>query len=157
MWLQRAVTGLQNKMSVFTEAIRRLRKNADLLRQVIFSIPILPCRRAEDTIVCQIKPMTHINVIPYNMALNDFLNSQVGGYGISTQIRMRDIKPDAKGNGFHILPDFVSVLDRTYACAIRGILVPCPTPMEDFLPEQVRSRWEAEWPRVGGPMNHHGW
>ena len=99
---------------------------------------------AGDTIVCQIKPMTHINVCPNNVALNDFLNSQVGGFGIPTQVRMRDIKVDPRGNGFHVLPEIVSVLDRTYACAIRGLPVPCPTPMEDFLPEQIRRRWEAE-------------
>ena len=71
---------------------------------------------------------------------------------------MSDIKPKVGENGFHVLPEVVTVLDRTYACAILRFPVPCPTPMEEFLPEQVRLRWETEWPRVGGrPLNHHGW
>ena len=137
--------------SVFVEIVRGGGHRNDIVGSLLLTAG------AEAIIVCQIKPMTHLNVIPYNDVLNDFLNSQSGGFGIATQIRMQDIKPNAMGNGFHILPDVVSVLDRTYACAIRGLPVPCPTQMEDFMPMQVRRRWVAGWPRVGGWMNHHGW
>ena len=139
-------------------------RTADSPQQLVYKVATLReklyAQGAADIVVCQIKPMTQINVLPYNNALNDFLNSQIGGFGIATQIRLRDLKSNPNGNGFHILPEFVSVLDRTYACAIRGIPVPCPTCLEDFLPEQFRLRWEKEWPIVGGgragPTNHYG-
>ena len=79
---------------------------------------------------------------------------------------MRDLKVT---DGFHIQPQCGPVLDRTYAYAILGIPVPCPTPVEDFIPTQVRRRFEAEWPRLRGgrsgawggrrglPDLNHGW
>ena len=64
-----------------------------------------------------------------------------------------------KADGFHIRPEFVSVIDRTYACAFLGIPVPYPTPFDEFVPASVRQRWEVEWPRLGGgrPMIQYGW
>ena len=119
---------------------------------------------AATVVICQVKPMKNVDVSPYNRLLHDFLCFQPdGGPECETQIQMADIKPgsDESGNGFHIQPECVAILDRTYACAIRNVPVPCPTPFDEFVPLHVRQRWETEWPklrRVGGrfPMNHYG-
>ena len=50
--------------------------------------------------------------------------------------------------------------ERTYACALLGIPVPCPTPFDQFVPENVRRSWEREWPEIGGGRRltaDHGW
>ena len=120
---------------------------------------------AATVVICQVKPMTKVDVSPYNRLLHDYLCFQPdGGPGCETQIHMADIKPssDGIGNGFHIRPECVAILDRTYACAIRNVPVPCPTPLNDFVPIHVRRRWETEWPRLdrvggGARMNHYGW
>ena len=39
-----------------------------------------------------------------------------------------------KGDGYHVKPEFGSVLDRTYACAFLGIDVPFPTPWVNLPP-----------------------
>ena len=107
---------------------------------------------AADIVVCEIKPMEMTDVTPHNACINDFLKSQHRGFGCRTQIRISDLR-----DGFHVLPQFDSVIDRTYACAIRGVPVPCPTLPKDFIPTLVRRRWEAAWPRVGGRHLNHGW
>ena len=113
---------------------------------------------AEAVIVCQLKPMQVVDVTPFNELLNEYLRREKergrDGYGCQTQIRLEHLK----GDGYHIRPDFASVLDRTYACAFIGIDVPDPTPWDEFAPSFVRRRWEADWPRlVGGgtQMTHH--
>ena len=109
-------------------------------------------------VVCQIKPMQTTDVSPFNMCLNDYLRSEQdqgrGGFGCRTQIKLDYLKSD----GFHIRPQFDSIIDCTYACAFMGVPVPCPTPWDQFVPEFVRHRWEREWPRSGGagPRNY-GW
>ena len=109
---------------------------------------------AFSVVVCQVKPMQTMDVTPYNGMLNDYLSAKRWGFGCQTQIRLNYLK----ANGFHVLPQFDSVIDRTYACAIRGVLVPDPTPLEGFLPDYLRRRWQAEWPRVGGGRRlNHGW
>ena len=114
---------------------------------------------AAQVVTCEIKPMTIVDVRPYNNTLHDYLCQQPDeGLGCRTQIRMSDLK----GNGFHVLPECVTILDRTYACAIRGVPVPCPTPFDDLVPPFVRRNWEAEWPRLGGmggraPIKRYGW
>ena len=83
---------------------------------------------AVKVVTCQVKPMTLVDVRPYNGLLHEFLCGQPdGGPGCETQIRMSDLKPSVDGNGFHILPECETILDRTYACAIRNVPVPCPT------------------------------
>ena len=105
-------------------------------------------------IVCQIKPMQLKDVTPYNNALSDYLRPLRDGFGCRTQIRLDFLRND----GFHIQPTYDSTLDKTYACAIRGVPVPCPTPFDQFVPSHLRRRWETEWPRIsegqGQSMNH---
>ena len=91
--------------------------------------------------------MQCVDVTQHNILLSQYLETmEEGGFGCRTQIRKSYLK---EKDGFHIRPEFSSILDRTYACAILGIHVPCPTPLEDFTPDHVRRRWEREWPRVG--------
>ena len=45
--------------------------------------------------------------------------------------------------------------DLTYACALRGIPVPCPTPQDNFTPSFVRRRFEREYPRLVGSGRGH--
>ena len=116
-------------------------------------------------VVCEVKPMQVTDVRPHNSLLDSYLSSKGRtGYGCRTQIRMNTLKPD----GFHINPSEYSVLAKTYACAIQGLPVPCPTPVDDFVPLIDRRRYEAEWPRVDsqvGPQGrvsqgqnmNHGW
>ena len=84
------------------------------------------------------------------------------GFGCRTQVRIKDLDPR---DGFHVLPQVKTVLDRTYAFAIMGLPVPCPTEEEDFIPTLVRRSYEAQWPRVGvdqrrgvrAQFANHGW
>ena len=114
---------------------------------------------ARAIIVCQLKPMQVADVSPFNSHLDNYLREEKArgrqGFGCRTQIRLNYLKHD----GFHIKPDYVSVIDRTYACAIRGVKVPDPTPIDGFVPDSVRQRWEAEWPGLTGrcQMNKDGW
>ena len=112
---------------------------------------------AAAVIVCQLKPMQMIDVTPFNKLLSDYLGAQTGGFGCRTQIRLHDLKPD----GYHVLPQCDSVIDKTYACAIMGVPVPCPTPNDEFVPDHIRRRWEKDWPRIGERVgqtaNRHGW
>ena len=110
---------------------------------------------AKAVIVCQVKPMTLGDVSPYNEQLSEYLRSQRWGFSCRTQIRLNYLKPD----GFHIKPQYDSVVDRTYSCAIRGIPVFDPTPASEFVPDHVRRRWQTEWPKVGeGVRNaNNGW
>ena len=115
-------------------------------------------------VVCEIKPMEVLDVTPYNRVLHHYLRA-VGDFGCQTQIRRSFLQRD----GYHIQHQYDSVLDKTYACALMGIYVPRPTPVEDFLPEFARRRREQEWPRLagsrdswgqrggGGLLNLHGW
>ena len=138
------------------EWIRRI----DMLRRRLMTAG------ASATVVCQPKPMEIVDVSPYDSLLHDYLQAQGGsGYGCRTQIRRSFLRPD----GFHIQPQYVSVIDKTFACAITGTHVPQPTPSDDFLPDFARRRHEAEYPllvrRNGGgqgigregPTNSHGW
>ena len=111
---------------------------------------------ATDVVVCQAKPMQTADVTPHNQQLSEYLRGQVRGYGCRTQIRLEYLKSD----GFHIRPQFDSVIDKTYACAIRGVSVPSPTPPNEFVPISVRRRWESDWPRISGGITsnrNHGW
>ena len=129
-------------------------RSVDQLRQK------LRAAGARAVIVCQIKPMQVTDVTPYNDALSEFLRVEQqrgrGGYGCQTQIRLNFLKSD----GFHVQPMYDSTIDRTYACAIMGVPVPCPTPHDQFVPDRIRRRWETEWPRISegqGRSMNHGW
>ena len=115
---------------------------------------------ATATVVCQLKPMQVTDVSPYNDLLHDYLHGEQKrgrhGFGCRTQIGLDFLKAD----GYHIKPQYDSVVDKTYACAILGVPVPFPTPWGGFVPDHVRRRWEAEWPRLVGGEGHlsqNGW
>ena len=102
---------------------------------------------AVGAIECAVKPMQLVDVSPYNYLLNQYLGAQEGdGYGCQTQIRLDYLKAD----GFHIRPQFDPIVDKTYACAIMGVNVPCPTPERDFVPDHIRRQREKDWPGPGG-------
>ena len=104
---------------------------------------------AEAVIVAEVKPMQPVDVRPHNRHLNNYLRALCAQgenvYGVMTQIRMNFLRQD----GFHVGRQYDSVIDKTYACAIRGVPVPCPTPVDDFEPDHVRRRRYLDWPRVG--------
>ena len=82
-----------------------------------------------------IKPMQTTDVTPYNTMLSDYLRTQGRSeFGCQTQIRLSCPKND----GYHVLPQYDSTIDKTYACALMGIPVPCPTPMDEFTPNHIR-------------------
>ena len=114
---------------------------------------------AESVTVCQIKPMREKDVSPYNFLLDDYLRA-LGIPGCLTQIRMEDLRSD----GFHIIRQVDSVIDRTYACALMRVPVPCPTPLQNFVPLHIKRRYQKEWPLPGGRTGRfegqhgsHGW
>ena len=118
---------------------------------------------AEAVVICYLKPMEVRDVRPYNVTLHEYLRAMgPTGFGCQTQVRIRDLDPR---DGFHVLPQVKTVLDRTYAFAIMGLPVPCPTEEEDFIPTLVRRSYEAQWPRVGvdqrrgvgAQFANHGW
>ena len=111
----------------------------DELRHLILA------RGARDLRIMQIKPMRHVDVRPYNERLHRYLlDCPDPTYGSGTMIRMSFLK----GDGFHIHPMYHSVLDRTYACALLAVEVPCPTPDDDFVPIEVRRNFQRDWPRL---------
>ena len=133
--------------------MRRAVSPEELVRRVDRLRRRLKAAGAAGVVVCQLKPMQVADVTPYNNLLSDYLRTQgPGGYGCRTQIRLSYLRPD----GYHVEPQYDSIIDRTYACALRGVPVPRPTPFNEFVPDHVRCRWEAEWPRVG-LMPDHGW
>ena len=131
-------------------------KPQDLVRNVDKLRSTLKTAGAAAVVVCQVKPMELGDVTPYNELLSDYLREQRWGFGCLTQIRLGHLRND----GFHIKPQFDSIIDRTYACAIRGIPVYDPTPRGEFVPSHMRRRWQKEWPRIGGGMGQreeNGW
>ena len=111
---------------------------------------------AAAVVVCQAKPMQVVDVTPYNDRLSEYLCAQEQGFGCKTQIRLTYLKPD----GYHVRPQFDSIIDKTYACAIRGVPVVDPTPLDSFLPDHLRRKWQALWPRIGGGgggVMNNGW
>ena len=124
---------------------------------------------ARETVVCQIKPMEVVDVTAHSVMIHDYLQAEIAkgrtGYGCSTQVRRQFLKRD----GYHIQPQYDSLIDRTYACAMLGFPVPEPTPLEELAPEYVRRRYHSDYPslarrvergqRVGfeGPRVNYGW
>ena len=102
---------------------------------------------AAAVVVAEVKPMGHVDVRPYNRILHEYLGScGKTGFGCKTQIRMEYLASD----GTHVKRQYGSIIDRTYACALLGTHVPCPTPDDNFLPNFLRRRWESQWPRLVG-------
>ena len=134
---------------------RKAASPQELLRRVDRLRKGLYAAGATAVVTCQIKPMQTTDVTPYNAMLSDYIWTQgMSGYGCRTQIRLSHLKND----GYHVLPQYDSTIDKTYACALIGISVPCPTPMDEFTPNHLRRRWAMDWPRVGrGQQMNHGW
>ena len=106
---------------------------------------------ARAVVVCQIKPITFLNVSPFNEALHHLIINHGGVYGCDTQVRMSHLAYD----GFHVTPDYAGIIDRTYACAIMREPVPCPTPAEEFITAQEWN-FRRDWPRVGDERSRRG-
>ena len=114
---------------------------------------------AAAVIVCQLKPMRTTDVTPHNDQLSGYLRAEKrkgrDGFGCRTMIRSDFLKMD----GYHVKPEYTSVIARTYACAFLGFEVPDPTPWDGFAPGFDRNRWEADWPSLAGGrtfMPNHG-
>jgi hypothetical protein len=104
---------------------------------------------AQAVVVCEVKPMQHVDVTPYNIALHMECVGREGVHGCHTQTRLGHLA----GDGFHIRAAYASVLERTYACALLGIPVPFQTPPGHFAEgthQTERGKFEREWPRPGG-------
>ena len=121
----------------------QLVERVDQLRRALLSAS------AAAVVVMEVKPMRYVDVRPYNYLLSSYLMNCQAGYGSKTMIQMEHLKYD----GYHVSPMFGSVLDRSYACALLGTHVPCPTLPDGFTPEFVRRRMEESWPRLG----NRGW
>jgi hypothetical protein len=113
-------------------------------------------KRAVGLVVCELKPMSFMDVAPYLWAIHSaclrLRTHRHGVHGVQTQTCVSHLRKD----GYHILPSFSTILDMTYACAIRGILVPCPTPSWDRNQDPgLMDRWPT--PREAqGRGNSHG-
>ena len=83
----------------------------DLVRGVDRLRGALKSAGAMAVVVCQVKPMELGDVTPYNDLLSEYLAGERWGFGCRTQIRLGHLKPD----GYHIKPQFYSIVDRTYA------------------------------------------
>ena len=148
------VSGCYVVIDNMTNNVRGGRRQADTPEQLVHRInelrTALLSSSAAAVVVVQVKPMRHIDVRPYNWLLHSYL-TKCGqtGYGSKTLIRMEHLQLD----GYHINPLFDAFLDRTYAYALLGKEVPCPTPTDNFMPEFVRHRWNEDFPRLVG----QGW
>ena len=89
-------------------------------------VRLLKQKGAVEVVCCEVKSMRFMDVTPYSNALHS-LCLRLGIPGCATQIGVSHLGQD----GFHILPSCLTILDRTYACAIMGVPVPCPPPAED--------------------------
>jgi hypothetical protein len=96
--------------------------------------------------MCKFKPMSFMDVDPYCNTISDIClrMSDLGHrvHGVNTQTGISHLKRD----GFHILLSFSVVLERTYACAITKVRVPCPNPPWDrYRDPTLRDRWLTSW------------
>ena len=100
---------------------------------------------------CELKCMAFMDVTPYSNAIHS-LCAGLGIPGVRTQIGISHLAKD----GYHILPSCVTMLAKTYACAIMGVRVPCPPPAWDrYRDPNLRGRWPT--PREARDQgNRHG-
>ena len=108
-------------------------------------------------VACKLKPMSFMDVAPYSWAIHSAcLRLRTHGHrvhGCTTQTCVSHLRKD----GYHILPSFSTVLNMTYACAIRGIPVPCPATWERGQDPALKDRWPTPWEAQGRGKNHgHG-
>ena len=125
-------------------------KKLDELRKKLWE------KGAANIVVCSVKPTQRADVSQYADRVHRYLQSmreEDGGHGIHSQVRLKHLR----GDGLHLQPRFFYVLQKTYACAILGINVPNPTPLESFTPDHVRLAFRREWPAVRASNMNHGW
>jgi hypothetical protein len=90
---------------------------------------------AVEVVGCELKCMAFMNVTPYSNAIHSLC---VGLDTVKTQIGISHLAKD----GYHILPSCITMLAKTYACAIMGVCVPCPLPACDsYRDPNLRGRW----------------
>ena len=101
---------------------------------------------AEEVVLCEVKPMQHVDVVPFNARIHALILHTEGVGGCSTQIQHGDLGRD----GYHVRPEFGSVLDRTYACAVMHRPVPCPYFDSTIYDWHLAREREREWPPLWG-------
>ena len=105
---------------------------------------------AEEVVLCEVKPMQHVDVVPFNARIHALILHTEGVGGCSTQIQHEYLGR----NGYHVRTEFGSVLDRTYACAVVHRAVPCPYYDSTMYDWYLAREMEREWPPLwGGRMS----
>ena len=112
------------------EVGRRLGKLLDVLED------------AAAVVVVEVKPIRHLNVSPFNETIHKICLARDKVFGCHTQIRMYDLGRD----GFHVAAHCGDIIDKTYAYALLGLPVPCPTQTRDFFHPMQDKEYEAAWP-----------
>jgi hypothetical protein len=104
---------------------------------------------ARGVAVCEVKPMSLLDVIPFSDLLRRRCVANKIGW-CQTQLGIVNLKDD----GYHILPSFLQVLDATYAYAVMELPVPHPTPNY--------KKWrhknpERDWPQLQENQRMNFW
>jgi hypothetical protein len=112
-------------------------------------------KRAAGLVTCELKPMSFLDVALYLWAIHSAcLRLCTHGHhvhGIQTQTGISHLRK----NGYHILRSFSTILDMTYACAMREIPVPCPTPSWDrYRDPTLKDRWPTPQEALDQGSNH---
>jgi hypothetical protein len=105
------------------------------------TIDLLAKSGCEWVVICEGKPMRHMDVAPYSHALH-LKSLEKGTFGCRNQIREKDLGND----GFHLKRSSLSILEKTYACAVLGVPVPCLAPPGLEWRQRQRQFYEEEWP-----------
>ena len=101
---------------------------------------------ADEVVVCEVKPMQHINVVPFNARIHGLLLDTGRVKGCRTQVWHEHLGRD----GYHIAPHHGRVMSVQYGCAIAGWRVPCPY-WNGLDYGRILAEWaEREWPPLGG-------
>ena len=114
---------------------------AEIAERAGTTIDLLAKRGCEWVVICEVKPMRHMDVAPYSYALH-LKSLEKGTFGCRNQIREEDLGND----GFHLKRSSLSILEKTYACAVLGVPVPCPAPPGLEWRQRQRQYYEEEWP-----------
>jgi hypothetical protein len=104
---------------------------------------------AKGVTVCEIKPMTTMDVTPYSELIRRRCQEKKIGW-CQTQLEVAHMRED----GYHILPSSLKILDATYACAVVGVHVPHPTPAYRKWRHQLQ---QQEWPHIGERPGLNAW
>jgi hypothetical protein len=104
---------------------------------------------AKGVTVCEIKPMTTMDVTPYSELIRRRCQEKKINW-CQTQFEVAHMRED----GYHILPSSLKILDATYACAVVGVHVPHPTPAYRKWRHQLQ---QQEWPHIGERPGLNAW